>query len=285
MNLSDVEVKGAMKQTMLKQRQERLDFALQLAKAAEETILPYYQRCEASLKADGSEVTEADRRAESVIRDLIAERFPTHAVLGEELGGTLIPDTPQQWIIDPIDGTTWFALGMPLFGTLIAFLEDREPVLGVIHFPVLGETVYAGKGLGCWFKRGDQPPGRIQVSSGVPLTEAVVSASGVHGSDILRDTHDVAYPLTSVLHQARKFRFCGDCMQHALVCRGNVHAAIDTIMKPWDIAALVPCIEEAGGVATTLTGQREDIVGSLPAMINITRWSCMCCNHRPGEGQ
>jgi histidinol-phosphatase len=250
---------------MIKQRQELLTFALQLAKAAEVHILPYYQRCAVSLKADGTEVTDADRHAEAVMREMITHRFPTHAILGEEFGGSPTADAPQQWIIDPLDGTTWFSLGMPLFGTLIAFLEVQEPVLGVIHFPVLGETVYAGKQLGCWFQRGEAAPMQVRVSAGVPLHEAVVSASGVHGSDIYRGGGGSAYRLTPVLHQARKFRFCGDCMQHALVCRGNLHVAIDTVMQPWDVAALIPCIEEAGGIATTLTGQREGIVfgGSL----------------------
>ena len=154
---------------------------------------------------------------------------------------------------------------MLLFGTLIAFLEAQEPVIGVIHFPVLGETVYAGKHLGCWFQRGEVTPVQVRVSAGVPLHEAVVSASGVHGSDISRGGSGKAYRLTPVLHQARKFRFCGDCMQHALVCRGNLHVAIDTVIQPWDIAALISCIEEAGGIASTLSGQREGIVfgGSL----------------------
>lgn len=245
---------------------ELLSTALELADAAETRILPHYQRCAADLKADGSEVTQADREAEQAVRALLAQRHPDHAVLGEEFGGER-GAAAQQWIIDPLDGTSAFALGLPLFGTLIAYAENGEPKVGVIHFPVLGETVYAAKGLGCWYRRRGEAAGRVQVRAPVPLEQAVVSASGVHASDIQPGPDGSAYALTAVIRQARKFRVCGDCMQHALVCRGSLHVAIDTVMQPWDIAALVPCIEEAGGVATDLDGRRDGIVfgGSLLA--------------------
>lgn len=245
---------------------ELLATALELADAAEARILPHYQRCSADLKADGSEVTQADREAEEAVRALLAQRHPEHAILGEEFGGERTA-APQQWIIDPLDGTTAFALGLPLFGTLIAYAEHGEPKVGVIHFPVLGETVYAARGLGCWYRRRGEAAERVQVRPALPLQQAVVSASGVHASDIQPGPDGSAYALTAVIRQARKFRFCGDCMQHALVCRGSLHVAIDTIMQPWDIAALVPCIEEAGGVATNLDGRRDGVVfgGSLIA--------------------
>lgn len=256
---------------MMTTTNEYLDFALELAKAAQAQIMPYYQRSTVTLKADGSEVTEADRKAETVMRDMISEQYPTHAILGEEFGNTTVLAAKNQWIIDPLDGTSWFALGMPLFGVLVALMENNEPTLGVIHFPVLGETVYAARGFGCWYKRGLEEPIRVQVNGDGPrLKDAIISASGVHGSDITlgagRDIHN----LSSVIRTAKKFRFCGDCMQHALVCRGTLHAAIDTIMQPWDVAALIPCIEEAGGIATTLDGKHEGIVfgGSLLTSCN-----------------
>jgi histidinol-phosphatase len=97
------------------------------------------------------------------------------------------------------------------------------------------------------------------------LNEAVVSAAGTHSSDIHANSGEFPYNLTGLIHRAKKFRFCGDCLQHSLVCRARVHAAVDTIMQPWDSAAIVPCIEEAGGIATTLSGCRQGIVfgGSL----------------------
>lgn len=249
---------------MTAERRELLDFALELAAVGAAQILPRYRRASVSRKADGSEVTDADRGAEAAMRALVADRYPQHAVLGEEFGTSGDAGASHRWVIDPLDGTAWFSLGMPLFGTLIALLEDGEPAIGVVHMPVLAETTYAARGLGCWFKTGDDAPLRVRVTPRGALAEAVVSASGLHGSDVA-PADKARYALTPVVRGAAKFRLCGDCQQHALVCRGNLHAAIDTIMAPWDIAALVPCVEEAGGVATSLAGGRDGILegGSL----------------------
>jgi histidinol-phosphatase len=245
-------------------REERLAFALELARAAEEAILPHYRGCAISLKPDGTEVTEADRGAEVILRERIGRRFPGEPILGEELGGELMREG-RQWILDPVDGTAWFTVGLPLFGTLIAYVEDAEPIVGVIHFPVLQETVYAARGSGCWFRAPDCSPMRVQVAPPVGLAEAVVSASGIQRSDMAPAPGEQPLGLKELARRARKFRFCGDCGQHALVARSRLHVAIDAVMKPWDIAALVPCIEEAGGVVSNLAGERKGILsgGSL----------------------
>ncbi|MEL6225213.1 MAG: inositol monophosphatase family protein, partial [Cyanobacteria bacterium J06627_8] len=174
-------------------------------------------------------------------------------------------DSPYRWILDPIDGTAWFTLGVPMFGTLIALLEHGEPTIGVIHFPGLKETVYAAKGHGCWYHVPDRDPIRVTVASPVTLNEAIASATAVHSSDIQANPGEIPYKLTDLIQGVRKFRFCSDCQQHALVSRGKLHVAVDTLMNPWDIAALVPCVEEAGGKVTNLQGERENIVfgGSL----------------------
>lgn len=250
---------------------EYLDFGLELAKAAQAQIMPFYQKTTVKLKADGSEVTEADRKAETVMRDMITEHYPGHAILGEEFGSTTVLEARHQWVIDPIDGTAWFAMGLPLFGVLVALMENMEPILGVVHFPMLGETMYAARGDGCWFKRGTEEPIRVQVNQNISqLKDALLSASGVQKSDIRLRVENSASKLSSVIQNARKVRFFGDCVQHSLVCRGTLDAAIDTHMQPWDTAALIPCIEEAGGVATTVDGKREGVVfgGSLVTTCN-----------------
>lgn len=250
---------------------EILDFALQLAQAAEAVIMPLYRNCAVSLPAcadrkdDGSEVTEADRAAEQAMRKLIEVRYPQHKILGEEFGGDNSRDAERLWILDPIDGTAWFTLGVPLFGTLIAFVENQQAVVGVIHQPAIGETVYAARGAGCWFKSGNDHALAVRVSEPVPLCEAVVSSTGVHSTNILHKEGQTPYQLQALIARVRKFRFVSDCLQHALVCRGRLHAAVDTLMHPWDAAAILPCIEEAGGVASGLDGRRQNLIysGSL----------------------
>ena len=246
-------------------RKEYLAFALMLARKADRVILARYRNVPLQWKADGTEVTEADGDAEKLMRGTITKRYPNHDILGEETGGSLISSRKYRWLLDPIDGTAWFSLGAPIFGTLIALLEDNEPVIGVIHLPAVKETVYAEKGLGCWFSARGRPPQQVRVAQPVSLDQATVLASGAHASDLQPGEGKPLANISGVMKTARKFKFYGDCVQHALVCRGNVHAAIDTIMHPWDIAAVVPCVEEAGGAVSTLAGERRGIVfgGSL----------------------
>lgn len=239
---------------------EILQFALALADVAERQILPVYRNCTVTLKTDGSEVTEADRAAEAAMREIIATRYPDHEILGEELGGVLEPTPNPRWILDPIDGTTSFAIGVPLFGTLIGYVENDEPVVGVAHFPALGETVFAAEGLGCWHKLRGETPQRTRVAAPLPLARSFISACGVMPSDIHPTSPDPAYRLSALIPKARKFRFITDCLQHTLVAQGRIDAAIDLILHPWDIAALVPCIEEAGGVISDLDGNRNGIL-------------------------
>src|SRR6185295_14589526 len=241
-------------------KNEILEFALSLASAAEAEIMPIYRKCAVSFKSDGSEVTEADRRAEEVMRESIGSRYPRHVVLGEEFGGPKEPTTEPLWVLDPIDGTTSFAMGLPIFGTLIAYLENGEPLVGVIHFPAMGETVYAARGSGCWVHvRGDEFPQEVKVSETSALAGAFVSAGGTKPSDIEPAKTGRCYKLSSLIEKPRKFRFISDCVQHALVAQGRIDAAIDPEMNPWDIAALIPCVEEAGGVISDLEGVREHL--------------------------
>ena len=270
------------------QRIEFLDFGRHLAEVAEATIMPHFREHTVSFKSDGTEVTIADKQGEQIMRAMIEQHYPNHDILGEEFGSSNIengnPDannpkesnveegkmekrSPAQyrWILDPIDGTAWFTLGVPMFGTLVALLEDGEPIVGVIHFPGLRETVYAAKGHGCWYQVLDGEPVAVTVKPAVEMERAIASATGVHSSDIQAQPGEIPYKLTDLIQTVQKFRFCSDCNQHALICRGKLHIAVDTLMNPWDVAALVPCVEEAGGKVTNLQGNRDNIVfgGSL----------------------
>jgi histidinol-phosphatase len=232
-----------------------LEFALLLARAAEAEIMPRFRSCAVHWKPDGTEVTDADRRAEEVMRELIATHSPSDAILGEEFGGAKGATSGPLWVLDPIDGTASFALGLPTFGTLIGYIENGEPQVGVIHLPAMGEMVYAAKGFGCWAKIADRSPEQVHVSGVTDLSKAYVSTTCPSSSRSWA-TERIQKLSTS----ARKFRVISDCVQHALVSQGRIDAALEPIMSPWDIAALVPCIEEAGGTITDLEGRRTGIV-------------------------
>jgi histidinol-phosphatase len=243
---------------------DRLEFALELNRLAEAEIVPRFRVVGVETKADGTVVTEADREAERAMRAKIHARYPEDAVLGEEWGESGPAGARRRWILDPIDGTTWFTLGAPIFGTLVGLLEEGRPVVGVIGFPAMGRTLYAETGAGCYLRARGGSPERLRVAPPAPLAQARVSACGPHGSDI-QPLAGRSVNLTALIRRSGAFRFVGDCFQHAMVCEGRVHCAVDTIMKPWDIAALLPCVREAGGVATSLDGDADGVVekGSL----------------------
>ncbi len=244
---------------------EIVDFAVDLARRAGELVMTHYREVAVEWKPDGSEVTEADRRAEVLIREALERDFPDAAILGEEYGGEKAPCPGDQWIVDPIDGTTAFTLGVPLFGTLLALLRDGEPVVGVIHMPALAETLYAATGHGCHWRLGDEAPVATRCDPVGKLADAFASSCGLHASELEPVPGRPNYRLGPLVAACRKFRVVGDCYQHLLVCRGRLHLAIDAIMEPWDSAALVPCVREAGGVVSGLTGRTENVVfaGSL----------------------
>jgi len=236
-----------------------LDLALDLARTAEDEILPRYRSVSVTQKSDGTEVTEADREAERAMRERLADERPDHAVLGEEFGDSGPDDARYRWVLDPVDGTAGFTIGVPLFGTLVALLDDGEPVVGVIHFPAMDETVYAALGEGCRFRTAeDEVP--VEVDPVESLDEATVTTTALHSSDVTAAPEQTPYRLTDLVRRAGKFRFVTDCLQHALVARGRTHAAVDTLMRPWDVAALVPCVWEAGGVAAPLDPDADDVV-------------------------
>ncbi len=238
---------------------EILDFALELCKEAGELILPLWKNVAVDRKPDGSEVTEADRGAEQLLRRRIAARYPGHAILGEEFGGERIRDAEHLWLVDPIDGTASFAVGLPLFGTLIGYLHRGEPSVGVIGAHALGETVFAAAGQGCWYRRDGSAPHRVRTSAVTDPAEAFVVSTAIEHTDLDPRDPNPAVCLSRLYRQVRRFRWSGDCINYALLCQGRIDVAFDSRMNPWDIAALAPCVREAGGTLTSLDG-REDVV-------------------------
>lgn len=219
--------------------------------------LGHQRRVRTRYKADGSEVTLADRAAERLLRRHLRAAWPRDAVLGEEYGGELAR-VGRCWLLDPIDGTASYVLGLPIFGTLVSLLIDGEPVFGCIHLPAFKETTYAARGLGCWLTRDGARARRVHVAAPRSLSAAQVALTGIKDSDLARRRGP--WRLTELARTAGRLRLLTDCIPYALLCRGALDAAVGTLLKPWDIGALVPCVLEAGGSISDLSGETARIV-------------------------
>lgn len=230
----------------------RLEFALAAYAEAKTLILKYYQQAdlEVERKRDSSPVTIADRGAEELLRAEISRNFPGDGVLGEEFGDTA-GTSGFRWILDPIDGTKSFIHGVPLFGTLIGLEFEDQCVLGVCGFPALDEIVYGARGEGAWWQRGQWAPKRAQVSKVSQLSEALFCCTTIQRWENIgrRDAFD------KLVSRAQLARGWGDCYGHALVATGRADVMVDAGMNPWDGAALLPIVMEAGGHFLDWKGQ------------------------------
>lgn len=223
-----------------------LGFAMELADVADElTLARFGGAVPADLKADGSPVTEADRAVESALRERIAATFPAHAVLGEEQGGAIEPQTPT-WVIDPIDATANYLRGVPVFATLIAVVEGGRPRVGVASAPAMGERWDAAEGQGA--RRNGRP---VAVSTVATLGEAHVLHGGL---DWFRQSPGYWELLGRLSDACWRTRGFGDFWMHLLVAGGMGDVALERDLKPWDIAALECIVTEAGGRLTAWDG-------------------------------
>jgi histidinol phosphatase-like enzyme (inositol monophosphatase family) len=228
----------------MNQLPERLSFATGLAVEAGKITLKYFRKDVAvEYKSDASPVTIADRETELVIRAAIRARYPEHGLIGEE-HGEVNPGAEWRWTIDPIDGTTAFIHGIPLYMVLLGLQRQGRSVLGVIHNPALEETVAAAEGCGCTFN--GQPCHVSQVAS---LGEARVMVT-----DMAELTRRRPRFTAALMAEARIARGWGDAYGYLLVASGRAEAALDPILHVWDAVPLQPVIEQAGGRYTDFSG-------------------------------
>ena len=194
-------------------------------------------------KADGSPVTNVDRAVEDRLRAMIAASYPDHGIVGEERGATAASDGPV-WVIDPIDGTLPFLAGIPVFGTLIALVEDGVPLIGVIDMPATAE-----RWLGCRARPTTRNGTAVRVRPCGSLADALMSTSnpdfyGVDdGAAFARLKAEVCWTV-----------YGGSCLAYAQLASGRTDLGIDVALDPFDYLALVPVIEGAGGVVSDWQG-------------------------------
>src|SRR5258706_642054 len=231
--------------------EDDLALALELAEAADRITLPFFERRSFDLewKANHTEVTEADRQTESAISAMVATERPDDGLFGEEHGLVGNSSSDWRWVIDPIDGTSNFVRGIPVWATLIALTHAQfGPVVGVVSAPALQRRWWAARGSGA-FADGR----RCRVSGVAALDEAQVCVTYSSGWDEAGLTNK----LVRLQQQAYRARGFGDFWQHMLVAEGAIDLAIDAIgLAPYDLAAVMVVVEEAGGTFTDRHGER-----------------------------
>jgi len=231
-----------------------LDLANRLAEAAGAAIRPLFRgNWSDELKADASPVTEADRAAEAAMRAILEAERPDDGIIGEEYG-TRNEGAGRQWVLDPIDGTISFMAGRPIFGTLIALMQDGWPVLGIIDQPIAGER-WAGRiGEGTTFNGNP-----VRTRSCRSLEEASLATSSPHYF-----TAEQAVPYMQLAEavggnkRQGSIVYGGDCYNYGLLASGHLDVICEAGLAIYDYAALVPVVEGAGGVMSDWQGNPLD---------------------------
>jgi histidinol phosphatase-like enzyme (inositol monophosphatase family) len=229
-----------------------LEFAHVLADISAGAILPHFRKPLTIRNKAGpaafDPVTVADRAAEGAIRKAVMARFPDHGIVGEEYG-TVAGKGRYRWLIDPIDGTRAFIMGSPLWGTLIGLMDGPRPILGLMNQPFTGERFWSDGRRAHW--RG--PSGnarRIKTRACARLGDAVLTTTH---PDLFASTGEAAC-FGDVRSRVRMTRYGGDCYGYCLLAAGFVDLIVEAGLKPYDVVALEPIIEAAGGVVTTWDG-------------------------------
>lgn len=275
---------------------EDLQLALDIADAADAITRERFlaMDLEVSTKPDKTPVTDADRAVEQAIIDILSRERGSDYMLGEEFGeqpgsvsehpvGTA--DHPhRQWIIDPIDGTSNFLRGVPVWATLISLAIDGEPVIGVVSAPALGKRWWASKGNGAWVDDSHDPladiplpneladivkqpmvalsePRRLEVSGVSDLTDASISYNSLQQWDQAGYLDE----LVSLSRKVWRTRAYGDMWSYMMVAEGILDVAGEFDLKPYDMAALMPIVTEAGGTFTSIDGHADVWHGSALA--------------------
>ena len=230
--------------------QATLDLALALVREAGDRTLQWFRSAdlEVSRKRDGTPVTAADRDAERFLREHLLDAFPGDGVLGEEEAPTA-GTSGRRWIVDPIDGTKAFTCGVPLYSNLLALEDEHGIAVGIVNLPALGETVWAGRGLGCWSERG-----RAAVSDHDTLKGAYVMSSSF--------SHWPHGAIGTLESKGAILRTWGDGYGYALAATGRVAAMVDPVVAPYDIGPMPVIMQEAGGRFTDLLGTESIESGS-----------------------
>ena len=237
-----------------------LAFALELAHEADLVTMSRFRALDLKIdtKPDRTPVTEADKATEVKLRELIKAKLPSDGILGEEFDD-VNPTSSRKWVIDPIDGTRNYLRGVPVWATLIALLVNDVPTVGVVSAPALGRMWWAELGQGAHTRDVDSSVRKINVSGMTKIEDASFSFSDHVGWE--RFGSEV---LSALQNTAERVRGYGDFWSHMMVAEGIVDFAAEPELSPWDQAALIPVVLEAGGRMTGLEG--DDVFTSKSSL-------------------
>jgi histidinol phosphatase-like enzyme (inositol monophosphatase family) len=240
-----------------------LDLAHHMADLSRGVILPQFRRpmdvTDKGPRGTFDPVTQADRAAERAIAELIRSHVPDHGIVGEEFG-TERPDAAYQWVIDPIDGTRSFITGTPMWGTLIGLLHQGTPVLGIMDQPFTGERFWS-----------DATQSFMRVASGAETLLRTRGTAQVSDAVMMTTSPDLfeagaeVEGFQRVRHDVRMTRYGGDCYAYCMLAAGFVDLVIEAGLKSYDVVALIPIVERAGGRITTWDGRPATDGGRIVA--------------------
>lgn len=227
-----------------------LTFARELAELADSISLPRFRAADLHIetKADRTFVTDADRAVEEALRERIEAERPGDSFFGEESGRS--ERGARRWIIDPIDGTSNFLRGVPNWATLIALEVDGAPTVGVVSAPAFGTRWWAQTGAGAWKQEGERDPVPLRVSGVDSLEHASLSFQSIAQWDLA----GYLDPLITLSRAVWRDRAYGDMWSYMLLAEGLVDIVAEFDVQPYDLAALVPIVREAGGTFTDVDG-------------------------------
>ena len=233
-----------------------LELALKLADIADGISLErfYSQDLVVETKPDATPVTDADRSVEAALKEVLKAERPEDSLIGEEYGSTgdnLHGKGSRTWIIDPIDGTANFMRGVPVWATLIALAVDGKPVVGVVSAPAMGRRWWAAPGVGAHTKHIDGRTAELQVSKISDLEHASLSYNSLK----LWDENGMLESLMQLTRKVWRTRAYGDFWAYMLLAEGTLEITSEHNLAIYDIAALVPIVEQAGGRITDLHGE------------------------------
>jgi histidinol phosphatase-like enzyme (inositol monophosphatase family) len=240
-----------------------IKLAHELADSSRSVILPQFRRPMAVANKAGAAafdpVTKADQGAERTITRLIRKRVPEHGIVGEEYGKHR-EDAAYQWVIDPIDGTRSFITGTPMWGTLIGLLNEGDPVLGLMDQPFTGERFWSER-TAAYTRIGDGKPRRLRTRACPRVADALIMTT----SPDLFERGAEADGFARIKRETRMTRYGGDCYAYCLLAHGLVDLVIEAGLKSYDVVALIPIVERAGGRMTTWDGRPATSGGRIVA--------------------